>query len=61
MNVKFAKDLAQKARAVGIVDVGVNDYYTSQKYPCCLARLYESIVENVECSLITKMQQLKTL
>ena len=41
VHAKFAKYLTQKARAIGIVVVGVNEYYTSQKCPRCLSRLYE--------------------
>jgi hypothetical protein len=37
----FAKYLTQKARAIGVVVVGVDEFYTSQKCPRCLSRLYE--------------------
>ena len=41
LHAKFAKYFTQKARSIGVVVVGVNEYYTSQKCPRCLSKLYE--------------------
>jgi hypothetical protein len=43
VHAKFAKYLTQKARAIGIVVVGINEYYTSQKCPSCGAFLFDVI------------------
>ena len=41
VHAKFCKYLTQKARAIGIVVVGINEYYTSQMCPCCGAVLFD--------------------